>query len=97
MKQLTIFCSRDEETRVVAALDAAGVEGYLRVGSATGNKFLEAGRVPRTMSWEAAMFVVPALPEERARAVVQTLGDYARDCEIEPCLRMVLSPVDEAC
>lgn len=95
MKQLTIFCSRDEESRVITALDRAGIEAYLRVGAATGNKFLEPGKIPRTMTWEAVMMVVPGAPEEKIRVVRGELGEYTRSCEIEPCLRMVVSPVDE--
>ena len=95
MKQLTIFCSRDEEERVVAILERAGVQSYLRVGNATGNKFLEAGRVPRTMSWEAAMFVVPAAEDPCVRAVAEALSEYTGKCEFEPCLRFVVGTVDE--
>ena len=95
MKQLTIFCSRDEEEHVVTALDRAGIPGYLRVGDATGHRFLDPGRIPRDMTWEAAMFVVPAVSEERMSAAVKELRAYAGECEIEPCLRIVISPVDD--
>jgi hypothetical protein len=95
VKQLTIFCNRDEEERVVSALDHAGIPGFLRVGEATGHRFLDPGRVPRDVTWEATMFVVPAANEERLSAAVKELRAYAADCEIEPCLRIVVSPIDD--
>jgi hypothetical protein len=95
VKQLTIFCNRDEEERVVTALDHAGIASYLRIGEATGNRFLDPGQIPRAMTWEATMFVVPAVSEDRMSAAVKELRAHARDCEIEPCLRIVVSPVDD--
>jgi len=95
MKQLTIYCSRDLESTVVTALDHARVEGYLRVGGATGNRFAEHGRVPRSIAWEATVFMVPETDDARVRAVVEQLEGYAGSCEIAPCLRMVVSPVAE--
>jgi hypothetical protein len=90
-----VYCSRDLEDRVVSAFDKAGVEAYLRVGSATGNKFLPEGQVPRTMTWEAVMYVIPAAEEGVISAVVEELEAYAGSCEIEPCLRMVVGTVQE--
>ena len=95
MKQLNIFCSRDEESRVISALDHAGIETFLRVGDATGNKFLGPGQVPRAMTWEAIMIIVPGAPPDQVKSVVEELGAYTRSCEFEPCLRMTTSPVDE--
>ena len=94
MKQLTIFCSRDLEDRVVSALDRAKVDAFLRVGEATGNRFRSAGQVPRLMTWEAVLFLVPMISEEGLGAIVDELEAYAGACEIEPCLRIVVSPVD---
>ncbi len=94
MKQLMIYCSRDLEDRVVAALDAAGVEGFLRVGEATGNKFQPPALLPRTMTWEAALFVAPAAAEQKVEQIIAELESYAGACEVRPCLRMVVSAVE---
>jgi hypothetical protein len=94
MKQLTIYCSHDLEERVVTALDEAGVEGFVRLGHATANRFRGPGEVPRALTWEATMFLVPGVPEERADAVVRELSGYAGACDIAPCLRIVVSPVE---
>jgi hypothetical protein len=96
MKQLMIFCSSSEEDFVVTALDRAGVDGFLRIGGATGGKFLERNQVPRTISWEATLMIVPAVSDECARTVVRELGEYSRNCEIEPCLRVVVTETEEA-
>jgi hypothetical protein len=94
MRELKIFCSRDLEDRVVEALDGAGVEGFLHVGEATGHQFAARGELPRTISWEASLFVVPALDEDKVRAVQDELAAYAGRCEVEPCLRMVVGSVE---
>ena len=96
MKQLTIFCGRDLEGRVITALDHAGIEGFFKPASSTGNRFLPQGEVPRTMTWDATMFVVPAAEESRVEVVLNELREHADSCEIEPCLRAVVSPVDRA-
>jgi hypothetical protein len=96
MKQLTLYCSRDLEDRVISALDRADVHGFVRVAEATGNKFLPAGEVPRTMTWEASLIVVPVVPPEKVERIVRELKEYAGSCEIEPCLHVTVSSVDEA-
>jgi hypothetical protein len=95
MKQLTIYASPDLEDRVVTALRASDVVGFLRLGDATGNAFTEAEDLPRTMTWEAVVFVVPGAEDDRVRHIVDVLRDYANACETRPCLRIVVSPVDE--
>ena len=94
MKQLTIFCSQDLDDRVVAALDAADVGSFLHVGDATGRQFAERGALPRTISWEASMFVVPALEESKISLVTRDLSAHAGRCDVEPCLRMVVGSVE---
>ena len=94
MKQLTIFCSADLEHRVLNALERAGVQGFLRLPGGSGCRFKERGEVPRTLSWEALMFTVPDAEAEQVSQVADELEGYAGACEIQPCLRMVISPVE---
>lgn len=94
MKQLSIFCSRDLEEKVVSALDRAGVEGYLRLGEATGNRFLPPQEIPRTMVWQATVILVPATAPEKADQIIEELRNEAGSCEVAPCLRIVQSPVE---
>ena len=96
MKLVQVFCSRDLEHRVLRVLDDAGVEGYLRMGDATGGKFLPRGDVPRTMTWEAVSYIVPFASEEAVARITRDLRDYAGHCEIEPCLRLLVLPVEDA-
>ena len=96
MKQLTVYCSLDIENEVITILDRIGVDGFMRIGGGTGNKFLPRGQVPRTMTWEASVFVVPSAPDEAVSSVVRHLEEYAGKCDIEPCLRFVVTPVEDA-
>ncbi len=95
MTQVTIYCSRDLEGRVVHALDHADVDTYLQLGGATAHRFVDKGQVPRTIGWEASVFHVPGLDEERTRRLVEQIEEYAGDCEVAPCLRIVVAPVLE--
>ena len=95
MKQLTIYCSRDLENRVVNALDHARLEGFLRIGGASGSKFCDPGEVPRTMDWEATMFLVPGAEDTQVQAVVDELAEYASSCDTYPCLRIAVTPVEQ--
>lgn len=96
MNQLTIYCSRDLDERIISVLDRAEVHGFVRVADATGNKFLPAGEVPRSMTWEASLIIVPVVSSEKTEEILRALRSYAGSCEIEPCLHATVSPVDEA-
>jgi hypothetical protein len=95
VKQLTVFCSRDLEPQVVSALDDAGLHGYLRVGDATGNRFLAKGQMPRTATWEAVMIVVPGAEDTLIDGVRKKLQGVAASCEVEPCIRLLVNTACE--
>src|SRR5512140_1883159 len=93
MKQVTVLCSSDLAGTVQDALVGAGVEGFLRVPGAVGVKpsaAAEHGRYPR---FEAEMFVAPA-KDDAAANVVAALGSFAGRCEVEPCLRILVSSLE---
>lgn len=94
MKQLSIFLSPDLERRAIDALERAGVEGFLRLEGATGNKFLANDPLTRIMTWEALALLVPGADDEQAASIVGELEMYADACETRPCLRIVVSPVE---
>ena len=95
MKQLTVYCSRDLEERVVNALDHAGAEGFFPIGGSSGSKFLQPGVLPRTTSWDAIAFIVPAIDASDAQKIVDELEAFANACDYQPCLRIVLSAVEQ--
>jgi hypothetical protein len=94
MKQLSIYCSHDLEDQVVEALDRGGVDGFLRVAHATGNKFKPGDELPRVMTWDAALYLVPTVQPDRAEMIVSELQQFAGACEENPCLRIVVSTVE---
>jgi len=91
MKQLTVFCSRDLEERVVSILDRSGLDGYLRLDDVTGNRFLPKDQVPRSLTWEVVMIIVPGAEPALIDAVRRELQGIAEDCEIEPCIRLLVN------
>ena len=93
MKQLTILCSADLADKVRDTLTAEKVHGFLQLPNAVGNEPGAAavhGRVPR---WEAEMFVAP-VEADAVNGVVERLRDYAGKCDVEPCLRILVSSLD---
>jgi hypothetical protein len=93
VKQLTILCSSDLAETVQDALVRAGVEGFLRVPGAVGVKpgaAAEHGRWPR---WEAEMFVTP-VTEDVLSLIVDGLRSFAGRCDVEPCLRILVSSLE---
>lgn len=93
MKQLTILCSSDISDIVQAALVRAGVEGFLNVPSATGVKPGAAAPHGRPPQWSADLFVAP-VPDDLVPRVVQALETYRGSCEQEPCLRILVAPLE---
>jgi hypothetical protein len=90
---MTIMCSSDLSDKVRDALVAARVDGFLQLPEAVGNKpgaAAEHGRVPR---WEAEMFVAP-MEDEAVQRVLGLLRDYVNKCDVEPCLRILVAPLD---
>ena len=93
MKQLTVLCSSDLAEKVRDTLNASGIHGFLQIPNAVGNEPGAAaahGRVPR---WEAEMFLAP-VPATEVDGVVERLRALADKCEVEPCLRILVSSLD---
>jgi hypothetical protein len=93
VKQLTIFCSSDLSETVRDALVRAGVSGFLKVPHAVGSKPGATWQHGRYPTWDAEMFIAAAEPETIAKAVA-ALEQYAGKCEVEPCLRIMVSAVE---
>jgi len=95
MKQLTILCSTDLSDRVRDALVHAGVEKFLKVPHAVGNRpgaGWEHGRYP---TWDAEMFVAP-VDDAVVDVVVTELREYTGCCDTEPCLHVLVSALEAA-
>jgi len=93
MKLLTILCSADLSGTVQDVLVRTGVEGFLRIPGAVGvmpGAAAAHGRWPR---WEAEMFVTPITEDAVSRAV-EALRVHAGHCEVEPCLRILISSLE---
>ena len=95
MKQLTILCSSDLAARVRDALVHAGVERFLNVPHAVGNKPAAGWEHGRWPTWEAEMFVAP-VDDAAVPAVVEELREYTGCCETEPCLHVLVSALEAA-
>jgi hypothetical protein len=93
VKQLTIFCSSDLSDTVRDVLVRAGVNGFLKVPHAVGSKPGATWQHGRYPTWDAEMFVAAAEPEVIDK-VVKALEQYAGKCEVDPCLRIMVSALE---
>jgi hypothetical protein len=94
MKMLTIYASSDLQNRIVTAIQEAGADTFLTLDGATAHRFNRSHDLPRTMTWEAVMFLVPGLSNEQANQLSEALGEECGDGDRRPCLRMTMSDVD---
>jgi hypothetical protein len=98
MKQLTILCSDTIADKVSQVLDKnIEKDGYVRLSNGYGVKCkvpVEGAYSGRCLPWEAEVFIM-ALPESNVSSIVSELRKYAENCEVSPCLRMMVSPLEE--
>ena len=94
MKQLTIYSSRELTDEVNRVLHDVQVEGFITMSELTGNKLKPRGSYEKDMAWSATAFVV-FTEADRVKEITAALRDYADRCEVEPCLRMVVVPIEE--
>lgn len=93
MKQLTILCSSDEAEHVRDVLIEAGVDGFMELPHSVctmPGAAAEHGRFPR---FEAEIILVPA-DDDAAKRIVDELRRYIEGCEVEPCLRVLVAPLE---
>jgi hypothetical protein len=93
VKQLTIFCSSDLSDIVRDALVHAGVTGFLKVPHAVGSKPGATGQHGRYPTWDAEMFVAAA-EAEAVDKVMKDLEQHVGKCDVEPCLRIMVSALE---
>ena len=93
MKQVTVLCSSDLSEAVNDAFVRAGFEGFVNIPRAVGHKPGAAGEYGRYPHWEAEVFVGPATDEATDR-LVASLKEFANRCDVEPCLRILIAPLD---
>ena len=93
MKQLTIFCSSDLSDTVRDVLVRSGVAGYLKIPHAVGSKPGATGQHGRYPTWDAEMFIASAEAETVDKAV-KSLEQHVGKCDVEPCLRIMVSALE---
>ncbi|MFA6449938.1 MAG: hypothetical protein WCX65_10735 [bacterium] len=92
-KQLTIFCSSEISDMVIGILSSSGIKGFMHL-QGTGTNVIKKTAFAHDLTWPADVFIVPA-EEQPIRNILEHLKNYAGKCEIEPCLKLILSSVDE--
>jgi hypothetical protein len=94
MKQLTIYCSEEMTDEVSQVLRKHDVEGFIHLPQIYGTKRKPKASFGKDLTWQASAFVV--FPNgEQLTGIVNQLQEYAARCEVEPCLRMVVAPIEQ--
>ncbi|MFC2173531.1 hypothetical protein ACFLU6_12995 [Acidobacteriota bacterium] len=94
MKQLTILCSEELIDRIIFALKEEGIEGYIHIPEAYANRFTQDDPISPFVTWGATVLIVPA-PGDVVRRVTERLKKYAGECKDEPCLKIMVSSLEE--
>lgn len=93
IKQLTIICSSEIADRVTSALSKEKIQGFAHLNG-TGTNVVKKGPYTHDLTWPADLYIVPG-EEAPLRRIVDELKRYAGDCEVQPCLKLILSDVEE--
>jgi hypothetical protein len=93
LKQLMIMCSADISETVRDALVASEIEGFLKIPHAVGSKPGATWSHGRYPLWEAEVYLA-AIEDAAVQPIVDRLKDYAGHCDVEPCLRILVSSLD---
>ena len=93
MKKLTIICSSEIARRVERTLSTTGVRGFFHT-QGTGTHVKEKSAYSHDMTWPADIYIVPT-EEDKARIIIDKLSAYADKCDIEPCLHLIVTPIEE--
>ena len=93
MKQLTVFCSADLSDKVYETLIRAGVEGFIKIPHAVGHLPGAAATHGRFPHWEAEVFMASVEPET-LDGVIGALRDFIGHCDVAPCLRILVAPLE---
>jgi hypothetical protein len=93
MKQLTIICSSEIAKSVERTLSASGVRGFFHM-QGTGTHVEKKGPYSHDLTWPADTFIVPA-EEDKVKTIITKLYSFVGKCDIEPCLRMIVTPIEE--
>lgn len=94
MKQLTIYCSTELNESVVQIFRDHEIENYVHVPELYGNALKKRGSYERDQVWKANSFVL-FLEESVVDKIISDLKGYIDKCEIQPCLRLVVTPIEQ--
>jgi hypothetical protein len=94
MKQLTIYCSSELNETVNRVLHHYELEGFIHMPEIYGNKPRPKGSYEQDLAWQANAFVI--FPnDEQLRGITSELIEFANQCRVKPCLRMVVTPIEQ--
>ncbi len=94
MKQLTIYCSQELLHTVNQVFHKYEVEGFVHIPGIFGNKLKPKDSREQDLTWQAEAFVV--FDEgNKLEGIMRDLQDFANKCDVKPCLRMVLLPIEK--
>ena len=94
MKQLTIYCSDELTEQVGRVLRRQHIDSFVHIPSIYGNRTSSQASINKDIVWHAEAFVV-FTEGQQLEAIMNELADFANACEANPCLRMVVTPVEK--
>lgn len=93
MKQLTIYCADELNEKVRHILHHYDLEGFIHKPGLFATRFKPEGTYGKDMTWQANAFILFS-EEEQIRGITQEIQGLIDASEIEPCLRIVVIPIE---
>jgi len=93
MKQVIIICNSEVTGTVEKTLSGAGIRGFAHL-EGTGTNVVEKGPYSQDLTWPADVFIVPT-EDALARKIVDELKGFAGQCREEPCLKVIVTGIEE--
>ncbi len=91
-QQLTILCSEDLVDTVTRTLNNILDQGYVHLPHAYGVKPKEHIAVDTALTFPASLFLVTSSVENVGK-ITAALQQYANQCRVKPCLKLVVSEI----
>jgi hypothetical protein len=94
MKQLTVYCSEELTGKVNLVLHNREIDGYIHMPGIYGNKLKTRGSFEKDLIYPASAFVVFS-DDDKIAKVMADLRAYTDQCDVEPCLRMIVTHAEQ--
>jgi hypothetical protein len=94
MKQVTIYCGEELNEPVTHLLHKHQVGSFVHVPELYGNTMKEHGSFRKDLAWQACAYIL-FIDDVKVKNLMADLQHLAENCEVQPCLRVTVVPIEQ--